>query len=446
MLRTVSKAAAEDYLFVERSGVLDRLIAEGALVGTRRIDHPLSRETGAALVLEHPALPFISYPYEWSFPLLKAAALHHLRIQASCLENGVSFSDSSAYNVQFVGTRPILIDVLSLRRYRANEIWIGYKQFCEQFLFPLLLRAYRGIAHNAWYRGAPEGIEAAALARLLPWYRHLQPGVLMHVDLPARLGHMAEREVRRRAATGLGQGRLPRARYLAMLNHLHAWIAGLRPSAIGREAWRTYAETNTYEERARAEKQAFVGEFVGRTRPAMVWDLGCNTGAYAEAALAAGAGLVIGFDGDHGALERAFALAQSKRLDFLPLYQDLADPSPGLGWRQGERAGLAERATADAVLALALVHHLVFARNVPLAEAIDWVVSLAPSGIIEFVPKDDPTVRLLLATREDIFTDYGFDAFRAAVQARARLVREARLAGSGRVLIQYERPRTSSGG
>ena len=84
-------------------------------------------------------------------------------------------SDATAYNIQFIGTRPLFIDVLSFVRYREGQVWKGHKQFCEQFLNPLLLHAYFGISHNAWFRGALEGVAVDDLAALLPWWRRSRP-------------------------------------------------------------------------------------------------------------------------------------------------------------------------------------------------------------------------------------------------------------------------------
>ena len=147
VLRTVMPRAAADFEFVRSTGVLQSLIAEGSAIAEEQVD-PGGLPRGfndARYVVQHPKLPFISYPYEWCFTALKRAALLHLDIQMRCLEQGVALSDASAYNVQFLGPKPIFIDSLSFRRYREDEFWMGHKQFCEQFLNPLLLRALLGV-------------------------------------------------------------------------------------------------------------------------------------------------------------------------------------------------------------------------------------------------------------------------------------------------------------
>jgi ribosomal protein L11 methylase PrmA len=171
----------------------------------------------------------------------------------------------------------------------------------------------------------------------------------------------------------------------------------------------------------------------------VVWDLGANTGRHSRIA-AAGGRRVVAFDIDPAAAERHYrALRDSGDERILPIVMDLANPSPGLGWANAERRSLAERAEADAILALALVHHLAIGRNVPLSEIARLFAHLAPHAIVEFVPKEDSMAQRLLATREDVFPDYTLDGFRRALAPVFEIVEEAPIAGSLRVLVRLRR-------
>ena len=440
ILRTVARRAEGDFRRVVETGLLGELVDAGLLVGWQEVaDRGLwPAEAGqAALVLEHPRLPFVSYPYEWSFSGLKAAALLHLDLHTRALERGCTMQDASAYNVQFLGPRPVFIDHLSFRPYRDGEFWLGHAQFCEQFLVPLLLRAMLGLCHNAWYRGAQEGVPGSALLAMLPWYRRWRPRLAMHVSLPAAF----ERRAAKKTWMGLkaARRRLPKVALVRMLNGLKTWIGALSPRPAGDTAWSDYTETHSYSADEEGRKKDFVGAWARAARPGTLWDVGCNTGAYSRLALAEGAARVIGFEPDPDALETAFGAAREAGLDFLPLCLDAANQSPAQGWNQAERRGLAERGPADGVLALALLHHLCIGRNVPLGEAVSWLVDLAPTGIIEFVPKSDPMVRRMLLWREDIFDGYSEDAFIAALSAEARLGKRRHVTASGRLLVAFER-------
>lgn len=437
ILRTVTRRAASHYDFVRSTGLLESLAERGLVVESEEVDSDAFPMEGIHKVLRHPRLTFVSHPYEWSFPLLKAAALLHLDIQIEALQKDVVLSDASAYNVQFDGTRPVFIDVLSFRRYTAGEFWSGHRQFCEQFLNPLLLRALFGVPHNAWFRGSLEGISAAELASLLSWKSRLSFTLQAHVLMPAKA---QRRSIESQGdLTAVRRRQLPKASYRNMLVQLRQYIEGLEPKDTGKTIWGDYDHNHTYDSAEEQAKRRFVAAFAEGAKPKLLWDIGCNTGEYSEVALSAGAGRVVGFDFDQGALERAFARAAHKNLSLLPLFQDAANQSPDQGWNGGERKGLAKRAKADGLLALAFEHHLAIGRNVPLPGVVDWLVGHAPQGVIEFVQKSDPTVQRMLALREDIFDSYDEAAFEAALSARARIIRAEVVSSAGRKLYWFDR-------
>ncbi len=390
-----------------------------------------------AVVLEHQRIAPWSQPYEWSFSLLKDAALFHLDLHLDLLDRGLTLIDASAYNVQFVGPKPIFIDHLSIRPYVDGAFWLGHRQFCEQFLNPLLLRAYLDIAPNAWYRGNLEGIPVEALATLLPLRRKLSWRVLSNVVLPAQFqkGRTSEKA----ADFSLEGRKLPLVGFKGMLKQLRGWIAGLVPANSSATTWAQYATTTTYNDAEATQKRAFVAHFVRETGARSVIDLGCNTGDYSKVALESGAASVTGFDFDQQSLDQAHARAKAEHLAFLPLYLDAMNPSPTQGWMQAERQGFVERFRADGVLALAFEHHLAIAHNAPLEQVVAWIAAIAPQGVIEFVPRDDPTVKKMLALRADIFPNYTLAHFLAAINHIGRVVRQEQVSASGRTMVWFER-------
>ncbi len=440
VFRTVAARAVDDYEFLRETGLLRWLTHEKWLIDAEEVDPKVLGDLGkdAAYVIEHPRLPFISYPYEWSFPMLKAGALLHLDLHIQALQHDVTLSDASAYNIQFYGSRPIFIDLLSLRRYREGEFWLGHRQFCEQFLNPLLLTSFLGVSHTRWYRGNLEGIPVEDMNRLLPLRRKLSWRVMTHIVLQARLQRTAIK--RQDKLKSIKKQKLPRATFLGMLAQLRKWIAGLEPAGKDKSLWGEYSDGgHGYAPQEQAAKHKFVAEFCEKVKPPLLWDLGCNTGEYSECALEAGAQYVVGFDFDQHALEAAFARSHKKDLDFLPLFLDAANPSPSQGWNESERKGLKNRAKANAILALAFEHHLAVGRNIPLDSVVSWLVNLAPKGIIEFVPKSDPRIQQMLTLREDIFTEYDQKTFTTLLERNARIVRAESVSATGRHLFWYDR-------
>lgn len=441
VFRTVMPCASEDFNYVKSTGLIEELEREGLIVESIQIDPATLGEEaiGACYVMEHPRLPFISYPYEWSFQALKTASLMFLDIQLRALAKGVTLSDASAYNIQFVGPKPIFIDRLSFRRYQEGEFWLGHKQFCEQFLNPLLLRSIFGIPHNQWYRGAQEGIASEDLVRLLPWKRKLTWKILTNVVLPVTFQKKATKELVAEQAKSYKNRKLPLVTFRRILESLKEWISGLKPADTGKSVWSDYAKTHSYSSEELEHKRKFVSIFIESLKPKLVWDLGTNIGDYAAVALKAGAEYVIGFDYDQKALEIAFSRAQEEKLEYLPLFLDAANPTPDQGWAQRERKGLSRRLAANAILALAFTHHLAIGRNIPLSGLLKWLISLAPHGVVEFVPKSDPMVKYMLSFREDIFQDYTEERFLSSLEAVARIVETEEVSSSGRRLIRYTR-------
>jgi len=438
--RTIAPGAAiERYRAVRNAGLYSELADLGLILPIEETDREILAGADApiACLIRAPRLSLISYPYEWGFELHRKAALHHLDLHLALLERDFTLADASAYNIQFDGVRPVFIDHLSVRPYQPGEIWTGHRQFCMQFLNPLLCHTALRMPPNVWFRGNLEGIEPESLAPLLPRRKSFSWTILTHVLLQAKLQRRAS--VRQGAPTArLKKVNLPKISMLGILRGLRAFVSGMR-SPYAKTTWSDYATANSYTDGAAQSKQSFVSSMVAATQPAILWDLGCNTGDYSATALQSGAQSVFGFDFDHGALDLACARAEREKLRFLPLWLDAANPSPNQGWAQIERAGLMERANANALTALAFVHHLAITRNVPLEAVIDWIMKLAPVGIIEFPPKSDPMVRRLLALRDDIFSDYNEQAFVSYISKRGRIVKQEFLDRNGRLLCWYDR-------
>ena len=441
VFRTVMPRAVADYEFVKKTGLAKALETQGLMVASIEVngDHVGSLGDDATFILEHPKLPLISYPYEWSFSALKAAALTHLAIHLQALDYGATLSDASAYNIQFLGAKPIFIDRLSLIKYTEGDFWVGHKQFCEQFLNPLLLRSLFGIPHNPWYRGSQEGIPAEHLARLLPWRKKLSSNILKHVILPASFQKKALEKNTEKSGNFLKGQSFPLASLRKMLTGLNSWIEELNPLDTGKTVWGNYAKNHSYSSEEVEQKRAFISKFVQSVQPKIVWDFGCNTGDYSVEALKAKTQMTIGFDFDQLALDLAFSRAKEEDLHFLPLFLDAGNPAPNQGFGEQERQGLNARANADGLLALAFTHHLAIGRNVPLRQLLSWLLSLAPHGVIEFVPKSDPMIQEMLSLREDIFDGYTEENFLACVKESADIVERKVVSRSNRQLIWYAR-------
>lgn len=434
--RQIQDAFATDWDAFEASPLKSRLFEQRRLIRHERADVDLAPMPGAHAVIQPEPIEFLSYPYEWTFGELREAALLTLDIQLEAMAAGWTLKDASAYNIQFRDARPIHIDSTSFEPLEEGSPWIAYRQFCEQFLAPLALAARRDVRLIDLLRLGTDGIPLDLASRMLPRRTWLDFGLVSHVHLHARAQtRHARNDDDGRSAR---QVRLSRARLEGLIQNLRSTVARLDWQPRGTE-WADYAENTSYAEPAAADKDRVVDAWLREIPGARVWDLGANTGRFSRIAADAGK-RVVAFDIDPGAAERHFrAIRQSGRIDILPLVVDIANPSPAIGWGGRERRSLLDRANADAILALALVHHLAITRNVPLPMVFDLFADLAEWAIVEFVPKEDPMVRWLLATRRDVFPRYDLNGFRDAAATRFEIVREAPLADSTRVLSLLRR-------
>lgn len=445
VIRAVTESAAARFAAIYDSGVLARLAEKGLMIECRRLDPDdatMLGVTGArgenfSALYEHPRVPFITYPYEWCFSQLKAAALAHLDLQIAAFEEGYALSDATAYNIQFVNGKPIHIDVTSIIEYENGDVWAGYNQFCRQFLLPLLLEAWSGITFQSTYRGAIAGIDFRDALAILPRRKLFSsPAGFTHVYLH---GKAVSRSSSSSSAKPRKQAPLKRSHYLAMLVQLRGFVEKLESRLRPASYWAEYAEVNSYSDKMRDEKISFVRDWAAKCKPGIIIDIGGNTGDFSKAALAGGAQRSIIVDSDLDSIEWVYRQVANSNIAILPILMNLVDPTPDMGWRQTERKGFGDRAKVDGVIALAVLHHMVISGNLPLEDAIDWIISRAPEGIIEFVPKRDPMVKGLLAMRDDIFPDYNEDNFRRLVSSRARIDGEHFFESNGRLLVSYSR-------
>ncbi len=447
IFRTITTKGIDDYRAL-KGAFLDQLVEERWIVNTSEVstgEFEVNEEF--VYLLEHEKLPFISYPYEWSFNQLKSAAIFHLSFHLKLLDNGFTLKDASAYNIQFSNRKPIFIDFLSIKKYRVGEFWEGQKQFTEQFLIPLLLSAEFGIAHNSWYRGNLEGISATDFVALLPWFSKYTLKRYLYITLPEKMQQKNIGASENQLKQKISNKSLSLAGYKGILKQLRNWIKNLEYKQTRATNWGTYSISNTYSENENKLKREFIVDQVRIAGSQTVADLGCNTGEFSRAAFEGGAKRVVGFDFDTIAINNAYIQFQGSSNDFLPLFMDATNPSPNLGWNNTERLALSARLKVDFVIALAFIHHLAIARNIFLDEAVQWIVSIAPHGIIEFVEKSDTTVQIMLSMRDDLFHNYTRENFETALSRCTTLFQQESITKSGRILYRYFRdpPKNSPG-
>lgn len=425
--RVVMPAGRESYEQLMASGLYERLTARGLLVPHEDIGHPPWLEPGAWRALKPARVPLITYPYEWSFSALKDAARLTLTLQHEALRHGMSLKDASAFNVQFEGCRPVFIDTLSFEPVRPGP-WRAYRQFCQHFLVPLALMSYRDVRLGQLFSLYPDGVPLDLASRLLPARTWGRLGLLMHLHLHA----WAETHVSRPRSASNGT-RASSGSLTALVESLDRAVESLSWNPGG--GWTKYEqEPPSYSEQALQDKTATVDAWLGRLSPAVVWDLGANTGRFSRLAAGHGA-FVAALEQDAGCVEALYRRGRKEGSSrVLPLVVDLAAPSPALGWAHEERSALAERGPADVLLALAVLHHLAIGRGLPFDELARYFARLGRALIIEFAPSSDPLVEPLLIGMEERAEEYTPEQFEAGFGKFFRIEQSASIADSTRRL------------
>lgn len=438
VLRGLGPLALDAWRTVSAAPFFNELVAESKIVATEEIPN---EDRAWAAVLRHARVPVISYPYEWAFSMLRAAAQLQIEIMRRALDDRIGLRDATPFNFQWIGHRPIFIDVVSFTPFVEGALWTGYRQFCELFLFPLFLQAYRGVEFHPWLRGNLDGIPADQMARLLSVRDRLRRGVLTHVDLQANL----QKRYRAEGSRNVGQSvRMTGAESRAIIERnlagLERLIEGLRWEPPG-GGWEEYERRNTYTDEDRERKESFVRRWSAATRPTLTLDIGCNTGAFSRIA-AESSDYVVAVDSDHNVIENLYRhlVETNSSKKILPLVWDAANPSPGLGWNGLERGELRTRVQPGLVLALAVIHHLVIGRNVPTGQAVEFFASFRSPLIIEFVDRHDPMAQRLLGQKDEEFEDYTAGSFEAALERHFDIVAREMLPSGSRTLF-FARPR-----
>jgi hypothetical protein len=392
LYRQVNQACGQDYDLLMGSGLYSALVEKRLLIPHAEVDVSPFDADKAYKIIAPEQIPFISYPYEWSFSQLKDAALTTLKIQRLAFQFGMSLKDCSAYNIQFHQGSPVFIDTLSLERYQPGRPWIAYRQFCQHFLAPLALMALKDVRLNQLLRIYIDGIPLDLARKLLP----LRMSLFAHIHLHAfSQGYFQDKQVR------TADYKVGKMSFLGLVDNLESAVRKLRWKPGG-TPWGDYYGSLGYSGEAFEHKKKVVSDFLDLVNPRTGWDLGANTGLFSR--IAADKGIrIVSFDNDPAAVEKNYLeCVKEQRKNLAPLLIDLTNPSPGIGWQNEERSSFMERGPVEVVMALALVHHLVISDNLSFEMIAEFFSRICSFLIVEFIPKDDPQVKRLLATREDI--------------------------------------------
>lgn len=439
VIRGISKSAFDHWDSISAEPFFLKMLEHGDVVQTSLLDNNSElvenlQACGWEAVLEHERIPFISYSYEWTFGMLKDAALLHLDILERSISRKWTLKDATSFNVQWTGAKPTFIDLVSFEPYQQGDPWVGYRQFCMMFLIPLMMKAYRDIDYIPFLRSNLEGVDITEAIKFFPKTALLKKGVFTNIYLHSKMqNYFAEGK----SDSNKKEIKHTKAMVLGTIQGLKRTVRKLKLQNVP-TTWGTYEESHSYDDESYIIKQQLIKQYVSRKHRSLVWDLGCNTGTFSNICTPH-ADYVVAMDGDPLAIEKLY---QRQKADagrkILPLIMDMSNLSPGQGWRGKERKALEERATPDFLICLALIHHIVISANIPLRSFIEWLRDLNSDVVIEFVGLEDEMTKQLLKNKVNQYTDFTQENFEIIVNEMFTINEATPLKNGVRMLYYLE--------
>ncbi|HSS19103.1 MAG TPA: methyltransferase domain-containing protein [Pyrinomonadaceae bacterium] len=437
-LRLVNKQGAAALLDFLATDTAQTLNASGQLVRTRVLDAAtesvpsLTPEIESHLqsdqvLLQHDRIPVQSFPYEWPAEMLHAAGALTLDLADAALTENYLLKDATPYNVLFVDWRPVFVDVLSFeRRDPRDPTWLPFNQFVQTFLLPLLVNKHFGLRLDQLLTMDRDGIEPAQVARLSGRLQKLSPLFLSLVSIPHWLNK--KQPLQDDAVYEPKKTSDPdRARFILeqQLKRLRRQLVKVAPDASATSDWSEYMTPNKYFSLQYLKaKESFVVKTLTEISPRRVLDVGCNTGYFSALAARSGAN-VVAIDQDPEVVGALWRRAAAEKSSILPLVVNLARPTPAIGWRNEECPSFLDRARGqfDAVLMLAVVHHMLVVEQIPLPAILELAAELTSQYlVIEFVTPDDPMFRRLVRGRDHLYEHLTKELFESTARRWFELV------------------------
>ena len=433
LYRQVNKVFKEDFDQFIKSGCYAHFAKNNWIVPHEEIGENFSGSPDWYKTLKPQRIPFISYAYEWSFDMIKDAALLVLQMAREAMRFGMMLKDATPYNIQWRKGKPIFIDTLSFAKYDPSKPWIAYRQFCENFVSPLVLMHHRSQPLQAMLLAYPEGIPLTITRSLLPWTSFFFFYTYLHVHLHSKWS------IKKIANTPVTQTTFSEKKMTQILESLTALVQKKywkdKPTT-----WNQYYDEANERDDYLPKKKEIIQHWLAETDFRSAIDLGANTGEFSHL-LAIKDIPVVAVDFDHSVINRLFIKVRSEEKNILPLVVDLANPSPAIGLNNTERAAFSERIHVDLGLALALVHHLVIGKNIPFEQVSMFFEKITDQLIVEFIPKEDEKVQLMLKQKEDIYHDYSEENFVKAFGKHFSVRDKKPVPGSKRVLYLMSKRR-----
>lgn len=408
-----------------KDGLIQKLIDQELLVESELT--PLEID-GFDMVVSHRTIPFNSYSIEWCAAMVKDAALTLLELGIEVGKHGLGIEDGHMGNVIFDGYKPVCVDLGLIKpidqcvRYFR---WTPYSDFLQLSLYPLILMSQGKDKVARLLMVDPEGISKSNLLLLTrragrsvqlpnpPIIVRLQLG-LMQVLPPLYLDWLRNKlssiqavftkqshelqpeseviESRKPQPQSELLEKIKQKTYLKLLEESREYVKSIKLHSFPTKSLNP-SESSILSlsiQDAWTAKQMAVYKCLTELKPYSVLDIGCHTGWYSKLAALSGS-QVVAFDKNPACITQLYYDAREKKLPILPLVMDFTQPTPAYGLSSYRYVAATERFQCEMVLALGLVHHIVYEQKPPVFDHIVEGLALFSKRwlIVEFVPPED---------------------------------------------------------
>lgn len=426
LYRQVNISFKEHFDHFMQSGCYELLTRKGLLIPHELINENLTGGNEYYTTLKPERIGFVSYPGEWSFDMLKDAALLTLQLVKESIPFNMILKDATPYNIQWHKGKLIFIDTLSFEK-KEETPWIAYRQFCESFLGPLLIMHYSKKQLPELMLAWPDGIPLTDIQSLLPKRSRLSLYTYLHIHLHAKYS------LKMQEIAGEPK-KFSKQKLLNLITSLEALVSKLKIPAQ-KSNWSDYYEEASQRNDYLEQKKNIISAWVDDMKDIQTAaDLGANEGAFSKL-LAEKNIYTLATDLDPYCINNLYRkIKDSGEKNIQPLVIDLSNPTPATGVNNEERSSFTNRTNTDLLLALALIHHLAIGKNITFEMTAAMFSRMGKKMIIEFVPKDDEKIKLMLSRKKDIYTNYNELTFVKAFEKYFTVLDKKIITGSGRVL------------
>ncbi len=434
--RLINSLYKKNFDHLMNSGLYTELVQKNLLVKHTEVREEMNNSSHYKKLLVE-KIPFISYPYEWSFNQFKDALLLTLKIQKISIQYGMTLKDATPYNVQFKNNNPIFIDTLSFELIKEeNYVWKPYKQFCEMFLGPISLMKHVDPSLNKLLINYINGIPLWLVNKLLPFKSKFNLTVFSHIVLH----NLIKENLKSNSSKGDKKSTLSKTKHLNIIDQLEGYILKLKAPKIITE-WAGYNDETLDEKKEYViDKEKKILSLLQHERYTTCWDVGSNDGLFSYLISKNNTENLISFDIDWRCVDRNYVTCKEKKIsNVFPLILDLSNPSPSIGWLNLERVSIFERfRSPDLICCFALMHHIINS-GIPFDNFIEFLTKSKKDVLVEYIPLSDPKCKIIFESRDEEFQYPSLEQFTNAVSKRFRVLSTHELKKTNRVMFHLRK-------